>query len=868
MNDPTVSRNLAQARDDAWIPSTCALCYGSCSILAHRVNGVVVKIEGNPDSVIGKGRLCGKGVSGIASHYDTNRLKVPLRRTNPQKGLNENPGWKEISWDEALDEIATVLKGVRADDPRKLLVQVTTTVTTASMPFHTFRAAFGSPNASTSGGGLHCGNGAHLISGMMHASWGIVPDFQYCNYAIYFGASKGHSAGHSSNSNMGLAADARARGMKMVVVDPMCNFAAAKATEWVPLRVGTDAALALAMCNVMVNELGVFDGAYLKARTNAPYLIGPDKLYVRNPSSGIPLVWDVEMHEARPYTDVAADNMALDGTYHVRGVSCQPAFEVLRAHLKKFTPEWAEGVSTVSAANIRRLATEFATEARVGSTIVVDGLTLPYRPVAAIAFRGNQGHLNSVYNFLAVDLLNHLVGAADVVGSCLGFNPVCEGFPETGRLRYVPKSGPDGLMTVGMWLGSHHIPYPLAEPQMPQEIGLQDLFVMGRTSPFLNSADQEKFWEKFDVPYRTEALINYGCNLLLSIANRETVAQSLAKIKFMVSFDLYLTETSALADIVLPDCSYLQSLNSRSNFPFILSHPAGLGEWCWAIQQPVLEPSGEQRPVTDVLIELVDRIGFRATYNSAVNAMRKLQPPFQLEGDRKYSHEEICDLELKNNFGPERGLAWFREHGLIKWPKKPKEVYWRPFVDVRVPIYWEFLVPSGEKLAAITEPRGLKIPREFYQPLPDFLPCPSHACKTPGFDFYAFYYRDIIHTNSYTLENPWLDEAAQLDPYSYAIAINAQTGRRKGLADGEAVWVETETGRRVKGRVKLTEAIHPEGLGIAACAGHWGDGMPVAKGKGVLFNDLLELDWEHVSPINLNLDLCARVKVTPVEPRQ
>ena len=90
----------------------------------------------------------------------------------------------------------------------------------------------------------------------MHASWSIVPDFEYCNYAIYFGASKGHSAGHASCSNMGKAAEARARGMKMVVVDPMCNFAAAKATEWVPLRVGTDAALALAMCNVMVNELG------------------------------------------------------------------------------------------------------------------------------------------------------------------------------------------------------------------------------------------------------------------------------------------------------------------------------------------------------------------------------------------------------------------------------------------------------------------------------------------------------------------------------------------------------------------------------------------------------------------------------------
>ena len=861
------AREPATEHDDAWVPSACALCYGSCSILAHRMDGVVVKIEGNPDSAIGNGRLCGKGVAGIASHYDPNRLRVPLKRTNPRKGLDQDPGWKEISWDAALDEITAVLKRVRAEDPRKLVIQRTTTVTASRIPFQTFGAAFGTPHVSTSGGGLHCGNGAHLISGIMHASWGIVPDFRYCNYSIYFGASKGHSAGHVSNTNMRLAADARARGMKMVVVDPMCNFAAAKATEWVPLRVGTDAALALAMCNVIANELGTIDAPYLQAKTNAPYLIGADKLYARDPASGRPLVWDSAANQARPYTDVAAENMALAGTFRVGAANCRPAFDVLRAHLRKFTPEWAQTICTVPAATIRRLAAEFATEARIGSTIVVDGVMLPYRPAAAIAFRGAQGHMNSAYNFLAVDLLNHLVGAADVVGSCLGFNPACKGHPETGQPRYVPSPDPDGLMTVGMWMG-YHYPYPVDEPRMPKKMGLQDLFVLGMTSPFLDSVDQEEFWQKFELPFRPEVMINFGSNLLLSIANSETVARSLAKYKFMVSFDLFLTETSNFADIVLPDCSYLQSLDSRANFPYILAHPAGVDEWCWPIRQPVLEPEGEQRRFADVLLELADRVGIRADLNAAMNASMQLQAPFRLEGDRKYSYEDICDIDLKSHFGRERGLDWFKEHGLISWPKQPQETYWRPFVDVRVPVYWEFLPQVGEKIAAIAEPRGLKIPREYYEPLPDFIPCRSHTCSAPEFDFYAFYYRDVLHTNSYTLENPWLDEAAQLDPYSYTAAINAETGRRQGLTDGQMVWIETETGRKVKGRLKLTQAIHPEGLGIAACAGHWSEGMPIAKGKGIMFNDLLELDWEHTSPVNLNLDLCVRVKLTPAETRR
>ncbi|OGA27727.1 MAG: molybdenum enzyme, large subunit,related to phenylacetyl-CoA: acceptor oxidoreductase [Betaproteobacteria bacterium RIFCSPLOWO2_02_FULL_65_24] len=858
------STELVAERDDAWVPSACALCYSSCSILAHRVDGVAVKIEGNPESAVGKGKLCGKGVSGLMSHYDPNRLTLPLRRTNPKKGLNEDPGWKVISWDEALDEIATVLKRVRAEDPRKLLMQRTTTLTAMRSPFWAFGAAFGTTNFSTSGGGLHCGNGAHLISGVMHASWSVVPDFKYCNYAVYFGASKGHGAGHAANSNMALAADARSRGMKMVVVDPMCNFAAAKASEWVPLRVGTDAALALAMCNVMVNEQGIYDGPYLQAKTNAPYLIGPDKLYVRDSVTGKPLVWDNKAQAARAFSDVPAENMALLGELEVKGVRCQPAFQKLKDHLKKFTPEWAEQVSTIPAATVRRLGTEFGREARVGSTIVVDGVTLPYRPVAAIGFRGSQGHMNSLYNFLAVDLLNELVGASDVVGSCLGFNPTCNGHPDTGRPRYVPQPDSDGLMVVGMWMG-YHYPYPPAEPRLPKSMGLQDLFTLAVNSPFIDSIDRERMWQRLELPYRPEVMINLGANSLLAVANKETVAQSLASFKFMVSIDVFLTETSNFADIVLPDCNYLQSIDARPNFPFIFSLPGGMGDWCWPVRQPVLPPEGEQRPFADVLIELAERVGLRADLNAAFNASLKLQPDFRLESDRQYSYAEICDAELKSNFGAERGLEWFKKNGLIKWPKKPEEVYWRPFVDVRVPVYWEFLPALGEKIAAIAEPRGLKIPREYYEPLADFLPCLSHRCEAPGFDFYAFYYRDTLHTNSFTMENPWLDEAAQLDPYTYAVTINADSGARKGLANGQMVWVETETGRKVKGRLKLSQAVHPEGLGIAACAGHWGEGMPIAKGKGVFFNDLLELDWEHSSPVNLNLDLCVRVKVSAAQ---
>ena len=849
-----------QISEDKWIPSACTICYGGCSILVHKVNGTVIKIEGNPKSPVGSGRLCAKGISGIMFLYDPHRVNTPLRRTNPKKGMGIDPGWKPISWDEAMDEIVERLRKVHAEDPRQLVLQVTTTLAPSSLLFFPFGWAFGTPNMWVAGGGVHCGNGAHAAGGVTHASWSIVPDFKHCNYAIYFGASKGHGAGHAATPNIALAADARERGMHMVVVDPMCNFAAAKANEWVPIRVGTDAALALAMANCLVNELRIYDAEYLRDRTNAIYLIRPDGKYARDPQSGKPLVWDTRSAAAVAHDDPAARNAALEGEYTVNGELCQPSFALMKAQLRKYTPALGEEITGISAATIQRLAREFGEAARVGSTIVIDGVTLPYRPASAIFFRGAQGHKNSMYNCFAIDLLNHLVGAADVVGGTLGFNPVCYGHPETKRPYYTPTVDRDGLMATGAWM-LPHVPYPPADPRTPDSIGLTELFPLSHVSPLMASSDQEHWWKQFKLPYRPKFMLNYGANSMMSVGNKEAVAESLKNYDFIASFDLFLNEFSDFADIILPDASYLEVLDPRPNFPFIFNHPAGQGEWGWPIRQPIVEPAYERRSARDVMLQLAYRLGLGPEINMAVNSYYGLDGEQMLHPDKTYDIEAISDHELKHKFGPERGLEWFKEHGVITWPKRVEEIYWRTFLDVRVPIYHEYLIELGERTGKICHDAGMSYDPAYYGPLPEWLPCHSHGEKDRSFDLFAFYYRDAIQANGFTMENPWIDEMARIDPFSYRIAINAETGRRKGLRDDDVVFLETATGRRVTGRVKLTEGIHPEGVGIAACAGHWSKHQPIAKGKGIFFNDLLEVDFEHSSPVNLNLDLCAKVKV-------
>jgi anaerobic selenocysteine-containing dehydrogenase len=855
-------RAAPKGETNRWIPSSCSLCYSNCSILAHNVNGVLIKIEGNPESACGEGRLCAKGIAGIMTLYDPNRVNVPLKRTNPRKGIGVDPGWVEISWEEALDTAVRKLKDVYDRDPAELLLQGTTTCASEMhCGLFTFAEAFGANAVWVAGGGLHCGSGAHQIGGLMHASWSLVPDFKYCDYAIYFGASKGHSAGHVANQNAQLASDARARGMKMVVVDPMCNFAASKGNEWVPIRVGTDAALALAMCNLLVNDLGIYDRNYLKQCTNAAYLVKEDGHHLRDGATNKPLVWDQANGTAKPFDSVAANSMALLGTFTMNGSKVQPGFQILKEHLKKYTPEYASEITTVPSATIRRLAREFGGAARVGSTIVIDGQEFPCRPAAAVYFRGSQGHKNSTWNCVAIDLLNHLVGSADNVGGALGFNPVCHGHPETGWPRYAPEPTPDGLMITGTWMHPHK-PFPADGASAPASLGMREFFPWAMTSPFYGAADREKWWNRFGIKRRPRVMINFGANAIMSVGNKDVVADAFKDL-FVVSFDIFKNEMTDFADLVLPDTCYLERLFPTPNYPFIFNHPASLGNWSWPIRQPVVEPTGQRRDFLRVLYEIGFRLGLLDPMNRAYNTHFELKDPYRLKPDVKYEFEEIADRALKNFFGESRGLDWFKEHGVLNWPKKAEEVYWRSRLPVRVPVYFEMFQTTGEQVRQVARQFGIENELNYraYRAVPDWNPCPSHECKDPRYDLISFYYRDTVHTNSLTLENPWLDEAAQMNDYSYNIVVNSATAREKGLKDGDIIWVESNYKRRVKGKLKAIEGIHPQGVAVAALAGHWSKDLPIAKGKGAFYNELIEVDYEHLDPGNLNMDLCAKVRI-------
>ena len=115
-----------------------------------------------------------------------------------------------------------------------------------------------------------------------------------------------------------------------------------KATEWVPILPGTDLAVILAMCNIIVNKVGRYDEEFLKKYTNGPYLVGPDQRFVRDRDTGQPMLWDESDDRAKTWNDpTLSSECALLGDFEVQGVKCRPAFHLLREHLRQYEPAWA-----------------------------------------------------------------------------------------------------------------------------------------------------------------------------------------------------------------------------------------------------------------------------------------------------------------------------------------------------------------------------------------------------------------------------------------------------------------------------------------------------------------------------------------------
>ncbi len=212
--------------DKKKVPIYCYQCVSGPDLMNVEVeDGIATRIESNYSighAHPGGGRVCVKAYGLIQKTYNPNRVKSPMKRTNPKKGRDEDPGFVPISWDEAFGIIGEKLRNVRAAGIRNDEGQPRLAITTGgggspvqymgTLP--AFMAAWGAIDQTYGAGqGVKCYHSEHLYGELWHRAFTVAPDTPYVNYVINCGANI-----EASSGVVGIwrEADARARGVKRV----------------------------------------------------------------------------------------------------------------------------------------------------------------------------------------------------------------------------------------------------------------------------------------------------------------------------------------------------------------------------------------------------------------------------------------------------------------------------------------------------------------------------------------------------------------------------------------------------------------------------------------------------------------------------
>ena len=456
--------------DAKQVPVYCYQCVAGPDLLKVEVaDGVATKIEPNydiRDEHPGGGRVCVKAYGLVQKTYNPDRIQQPMKRTNPNKGRGEDPGFVPISWDEALDIVAGKLRDVRdkglRDESGYPRVAASFggggTPTQYMGTFPAFLSAWGPIDLGFgSGQGMKCYHSEHLYGELWHRAFIVSPDTPRTQYVI--------SCGHNVEASGGVAgvwrqANARSRGLKRVQVEPHLSVTGAVSAEWVPIKPKTDAAFLFSIIHSILHEHDwreVCDVPFLSDDTNSPYLVGPNGYYLRDPQTRKPLIWDLAAGVAKPF-DADIAEPALAGTFQARGVEVgaddelweydavevKPSFQCLIDHIADYSPDWAAAECDIPAEKIRRIASEYLAHACVGETIEIEGKVLPYRPVAVMLGKTVNNGWGGYECCWARTLLACLVGALEVPGGLLGTN-VKLVRPADDRHKSV-QPDPDGLM--------------------------------------------------------------------------------------------------------------------------------------------------------------------------------------------------------------------------------------------------------------------------------------------------------------------------------------------------------------------------------------------------------------------------------------
>jgi phenylacetyl-CoA:acceptor oxidoreductase len=643
------------------------------------------------------------------------------------------------------------------------------------------------------------------------------------------------------------------------------------------------------------------DLPFLKRWSGSPYLVGNSGFYLRDPVSRKPLVWDLRTQRAVPHDTPDIDE-ALEGRWEADAVEIgaddevlasgrlagDTAFTRLVAHMQAYDPDWAAGICDVPAAQIRRIAQEYLDHAHVGESIEIDGVTLPYRPVAVTLGKTVNNGWGGYECCWARTLLAVLVGALEVPGGTIG-TTVRLTRPMSHRHESVSqRPGVDGFMhyplnstAKGVWSPTPNIrnAYRTMVPLAADGPWSQALGPTHFSWMFLDETPQ-------GLPRVTppDLWFVYRTNPAISFWDTQAVGEKMARFPFVVAFAYTRDETNHFADILLPDATDLESLQ------LIRIGGTKYVEQFWqhegfALRQPAVAAAGQARDFTEVAGELAARTGLTAKYVAAINKGACGVPLTHEHGDHALptdttpSREQVWDAVCRAasaevSDGREvHGLDWWREHGLMTRPFSQVDWYLTPSLQ-RAGLRYE--LPYQERLARVGVELGRRLHEhgmhwwdtqlQEYQALPPWKDFPglwAQAVARAGGDVEAYPFwlltaRSMQYAWGGNAGLQMIKEVADNIAGHRGVILNPKAAARLGIADGDPVEIATPR-RRVHGRAVLRQGIRPDTLLLIGQFDHWA--TPLAKDFGVpSMNALATMDMALTDATGSGADI-VRVRI-------
>ncbi len=886
--------------------TTCYMCACRCGINVHLKDGQVAYIEGNRDHPVNQGVLCAKGSAGIMQVNAPSRLRAPLKRVGP-RGSGE---FEEISWEDALSLAVSWLKPIRDENPEKLAFF---TGRDQSQSFTSFWAQnFGTPNYAAHGGFCSVNMAAAGIYTMGGAFWEFgQPDWYHTKLYMIFGVAEDHD---SNPIKMGIG-KIKARGAKIIGVNPIRTGYNAVADEWVGITPGTDGLFILSLIHELL-KAGKIDLHYLAQYTNAPVLIDAETGLLMRDKEGKLLVMDRLKGEPVPF-DQSGVKPDLNGILQRDGKTHHTVFHAMvdRYLSTDYAPEAVSDRVGIPAGRIRAIAAELARVAFEEAFEIDQEWTdfrgevhskMTARPVSMHAMRGISAHSNGFQTCRALHVLQILLGTVEVPGG-FRFKPP---YPKPAEIH--PK--PHCKVTPGA---------PLDGPHLGFVHGPEDLALKKDGTPA--RIDKAFSWENpmsahglmhmvisnayAGDPYKIDTLFMYMANMSWnSSMNTKGVIDMLTDkdesgeyvIPRIIYSDAYSSEMVAYADLILPDTTYLE----RHDCISLLDRPICEADAAAdAIRWPVIEPDRNVRGFQSVLCDLGARLNLRGFVNSdgtqkymdyadyIVNHIRKpgIGPLAGFRGDGTASGRGDVNPEQLDRYIENGGF--FVEH-------VPEEArYYKPWnaayqdwavtmglYDSPQPYLFNLYVEPMRKFQRAAEGHGDRQPPEHLRaritetldPLPIWYPpFEEGAVDKELFPLHALTQRPMAMYHSWGTQNAWLRQIHGLNP----LYLPSKQMREHGLKDGDWAKVTSAHGNivvPVAEMAALNENTVWTWNAIGKRKGAWAldENAPEAT-KGFLLNHLIHelqppkgdgLRWANSDPVTGQaawFDLRVRIEKVP-----